>query len=631
MDFFEHQELARRNSRRLIGLMTLAVLALIAMTTLVILLGVVGMGPEQLAGGWPAFLRRHWTLLLWVGLGVGALVLAGGLFRWFQLRHGGAAVAEALGGQLIPGNSDDPHERKLLNVVEEMAIAAGTPVPAVYRLDEAGINAFAAGHGPHDAVIGVTRGAMENLSRDELQGVIAHEFSHILHGDMRLNLRLVAAVNGLVMITLLGRLITYGSLHRGRNRGRNRGKQVLIGLALMALGAVGSFFGNWIKAAVSRQREFLADASAVQYTRNPRGIGGALIKLGRGPQGGQLESADAEEFSHMYFGEGVHHAFARLMATHPPLNQRIERVLPGWDGELSEAEPAPGDTADAASGFAAGTAGEAASASQPGPTGEPTPDNLAQARHLLAGMPMAVREATHEPYSARAVAIGLVLGAGNEPTDGQWQQVREALTEAEWHELAPAIRAAAELPDPQRLPVMEMALPSLSALSAPQRQALCELLEQLIREDDRVHLREWVMHRLVLIHLAPPASGGERLKLPHCQKETGLLLAVAALSGSSDEAQARAAFEAAAADLSPRPSWPEREALSFHALDRALTRLRRLRPLAKPVLLKALRQCLEHDGLILPAEAELYRALADSLDCPTPPLPAGEASGPPTE
>ncbi|WP_286876454.1 M48 family metalloprotease, partial [Marinimicrobium sp. UBA4509] len=265
MDFFEHQELARRNTRRLVVLMTLAVLSIIALTTLVFVVASVGLTSVQTAGGggyWRRLLEQvGWQPIAWISLMVGLLVLVGSGFKWLQLRAGGQAVAEALGGQLIPGNSQELPRRQLLNIVEEMAIASGTPVPPVYELNEAGINAFAAGHGPHDAVIGVTRGAMEQLSRDELQGVIAHEFSHILHGDMRLNLRLVAVLNGLLLIGLLGHILARSGARRGLRRRSNQGNVALIGLGLIILGAVGTFFGNWIKAAVSRQREFLADAS----------------------------------------------------------------------------------------------------------------------------------------------------------------------------------------------------------------------------------------------------------------------------------------------------------------------------------------------------------------------------------
>ena len=262
-----------------------------------------------------------------------------------------------MGGRLLHPQTTDLNERKILNVVEEMAIAAGTPVPPVYLLEnEEGINAFAAGHAPNDAIIGVTRGCVQTLSRDELQGVIGHEFSHILNGDMRLNLRLMGVLFGILLIGLTGYILLrstsgYGYRVRVNSRDDDRGRRnilPLIGLALYVIGYVGVFFANLIKAAVSRQREFLADASAVQFTRNPEGIAGALKKIGR-LAGSAMHEPRAAEASHMFFGNigGVGQLFG-LLATHPPLVERIRRLDPSFDGDFSKvrldapaAEPTP--------------------------------------------------------------------------------------------------------------------------------------------------------------------------------------------------------------------------------------------------------------------------------------------------
>lgn len=645
MDFFEHQELARRNTRRLVILMTLAVLSLIALTTLLFAVTTAGITSQTVQSGssfWSGLVDRiGWQTVLWIALFVGVMVLIGSLFKWFQLRSGGQAVAEALGGQLIPANTEDFAQRRLLNIVEEMAIASGMPVPAVYQLNDETINAFAAGHGPHDAVVGVTRGCMERLNREELQGVIAHEFSHILHGDMRLNLRLVAVLNGILLIGLLGHMLLRGGAHRvGHRRGRNQGNIALVGLGLIVLGAVGTFFGNWIKAAVSRQREFLADASAVQYTRNPQGIGGALMKIGGLPSGARLSASDANEFSHMYFEEGVAHRFTRMMATHPPLEERIRRVVPQWDGAFPEANaPQENDpetessarTASTAaiSGFAA-SSGQATPGEPNGPAAkEPDAEALEHARTLLSALPPRVREAAREPFSARAVLLGLALPPG-EQID-QWQTLSETLPEEQLKHLTPLIREAADLPEPARLPAIELALPSLRQLSEAQKVEFLKTFDRMIRSDGHIHLREWVVYRLVQTHLSASPSQPQRLKLRFCQKESELILALAALSGSREEGQAKAAFTTGARELDTTLQWPARERITFAQMDRALDRLRQLRPLEKPALLKALRRCLQHDAIITPTEAELYRALADTLDCPTPPLRTPEDQSRSTE
>ncbi len=251
---------------------------------------------------------------------------------------GGSAVAESLDGRLIASNTNDPDERKLLNVVEEMSIASGVPMPKVYVLDnEDGINAFAAGHTPSDAAVAVTRNCMTKLSRDELQGVIGHEFSHILNGDMRLNIRLIGILFGIFCIATIGRILLYT---RSSNS-RDKNPLPIIGLLLLVIGSLGVFFGRLIQAAVSRQREFLADASSVQFTRNPAGLSGALQKIGG--YGSLMESPHASDASHLFFASGLTDSFFGAMATHPPLDARIRAIDPNWDGKFHRL---PDDTAE---------------------------------------------------------------------------------------------------------------------------------------------------------------------------------------------------------------------------------------------------------------------------------------------
>ncbi|HOB34044.1 MAG TPA: M48 family metallopeptidase, partial [Verrucomicrobiota bacterium] len=339
MDFFEQQDKARRNTRWLaiyfaagVAFLVLAIYAAV----LVIYSWAIAPGTEvEGVRAAPAL----WNPRLFTGVAIGTLsvVFLGSLFKTMELSRGGSAVATMLGGRLVSPNTEDPDERRLLNVVEEMALASGVPVPQVYVLDnERGINAFAAGHSTSDAAIGVTRGCVQLLNRDELQGVIAHEFSHILNGDMRLNLRLMGLIFGILCIAVIGRILLRTGSRTYRLGARNRGGNPLplLGLALLLIGYVGVFFGRLIQAAVSRQREFLADASAVQFTRNPGGIAGALKKIGGLVYGSRLESAHAEEASHMFFGNGLSNAWFSLMATHPPLVERIRAIDPAFDGRF---------------------------------------------------------------------------------------------------------------------------------------------------------------------------------------------------------------------------------------------------------------------------------------------------------
>jgi Zn-dependent protease with chaperone function len=329
MDFFEHQAKARKHTTVLVVYFVIAVVCIIASVYVASLLIFYFTDPAQQPGPRPGLVLWDSELFLYVAFGTLAVVLAGSLYKTVLLSKGGSAVAESLGGRLIDADTSDPDELKLRNVVEEMAIASGVPMPKIYVLDdEPGINAFAAGHVPSDAAIGITRGGMSLLNRDELQGVIGHEFSHILNGDMRINLRIMGVLFGILALTVIGRILLYSRGGRGRN------PMMFVGLALIIIGALGVFFARLIQAALSRQRELLADASAVQFTRNPAGLSSALKKIGG--VGSKVGSAHAEEASHMFFENGLSKPLLGMMATHPPLEQRIRAIEPAWDGEFSE-------------------------------------------------------------------------------------------------------------------------------------------------------------------------------------------------------------------------------------------------------------------------------------------------------
>src|SRR5690606_33088665 len=469
MDFFEQQDQAHRNTRRLVLLLIAGVLGIVvsvhAVISLAVSLSAPSLGPDAAAWTFRSVFL-DFEIFLWVAIGVVLVVSSGSYYKTRMLAGGGEQVARSLGGRRVDPSTTDADERKLLNVVEEMAIASGIPVPPVYVMDrEDGINAFAAGYEPTHAVIGVTRGAIAQLDRDELQGVIAHEFSHILNGDMRLNIKLIGLLHGLLLIGIVGRILMRSG---GGRRSRDGGNQLaLVGVALFAIGYLGTLAGSIIKAAVSRQREYLADSSADQFTRNPGGIGGALAKIGG--IGSRLEHPRASDLSHMYFGEGVRSAFGGIFATHPPLRARIERIDPSLlresaaaGGELAGRRTASGAgrTMDApgASGFAGGGAGASelsggadargpggpARPVGPGPQGpggaapgagaplpdgvvsldealaqlgRPTPTHLAWVRDLLQALPARVRDAAHDPGGARALVAALLLAEDGDTED----------------------------------------------------------------------------------------------------------------------------------------------------------------------------------------------------------------------
>jgi Zn-dependent protease with chaperone function/uncharacterized tellurite resistance protein B-like protein len=640
MDFFTAQDQARRNTGRLVFFFILAVLSLIAMANLLVMAVFGFLDPVQPQSGIPAPI--DWQLFWLISLGVILVVAAGSFYKTAALSEGGAKVAEMLGGELLVPGSGDYNRRKILNVVEEMAIASGIPVPPVYLLDEEGINAFAAGFSPSDAVIGVTRGAIEKLSRDQLQGVIAHEFSHILNGDMRLNLRLVGILYGILLLGLIGYQILRGSAYsRGSRKGG--GGALALGLGLIVIGYAGTFFGKLIKSAVSRQREYLADAAAVQFTRNPGGIGGALIGIGASETGSALKNPHGAEISHALFSQGVTVYLAGLFATHPPLEQRIRRILPDWDGKYvlaprarmveEQGETPPSDSAVRmrTTAIPAGLAtGEAVAGLTGGGllahVGNPTSAHLEQARRLLRNIADSLQKRARDPFAARALIFYLVLDRKVEIRNHQLQHLKAAADRGVYAETLKLLKEEAAIATEQRLPLVELALPTLRRMSAEQGRRFLENLEVLIKTDGRISLFEWCLQQIVSHHLASafgkPAGPGHPISdlgqvAGDCVVLLSTLVHAARNQGvGKEEVFALARLELGVEEIELAP--PER--LNLFELDRSLKVLSRLKPQVKARVIRAGAACVSADGRIEPVEAELLRAIAAALDVPMPPL-----------
>jgi len=621
----------------------LAVVALIIMANVLIMVVFGFIDQQQLRGGETLIRQMDWQTFAAVGAGVVAVVVAGSLYKIMALSAGGKVVAESLGGQLIPQNTQDLNQRKLLNVVEEMAIASGTPAPPVYLLaNEPGINAFAAGFSPRDAVLGVTQGTIDHLSREQLQGVIAHEFSHIFNGDMRLNIRLIGALNGILILGILGYYLLYSASFSGRRRGNDKGAGGILALAigLMVIGYAGTFFGGLIKAAVSRQREYLADASAVQFTRNPNGIAGALKRIGGLESGSKVENPGAPEVSHAFFAQGVSGAMQWLSATHPPLAKRILRIDPQWDGKFEYSDRADLIQDEQRAGESAATARQAAARTVAAVVagaavadamtamdrvGNPTQEAVESARALLAGLPQVIQEAAREPYGARAVIYCLVLDKGQEI---RARQSKHLENHADPHVYALTLRLIPEmggLDVKYRLPLIDIAIPALKQLSLNQYKAFRGNLVALIEMDARVDLLEWSLQKILFNHL-----DGQFFKLEHTKarysdpaqlrKEIELVLSVMAYAGAQNQGAAEGAFAAAmealkSGTLALLPSGQPR----VSDLDLAFAKLEQLNPLAKSRFLEACVAAIEYDRRATAVETELLRAFAGALDCPMPP------------
>lgn len=644
MDFFKAQEKARQNTGRLILYFGAAVVGTIAVIYLILAIAFAAQGKrlhnDNLQGLW------HPTLFLWVAGGTSAAILLGSLWKTTELQAGGGVVARSLGGRLLGHNPTDPDERKLMNIVEEMAIASGIPVPEVYVMDdEDGINAFAAGNTTSDAAIGVTRGCMRLLNRDELQGVIAHEFSHILNGDMRLNIRLMGVLFGILCIAIIGRILLETTARRRYYLGsRNKGGNPLpfIGLVLFIVGYIGVFFGRLIQAAISRQREYLADASAVQFTRNPHGIANALKKIGGLSEGSHISAPTAEEASHMFFGNALSDGFLNLTATHPPLADRIRAIEPQFDGKFPLVRPPERYEEDVSEEPQILTPPPLPRTPFPFPAGIPPQQilnqvgalpnqNIAQAGSVIAEIPDTLREIAQDPYGARALIYGLLLNRNPQARERQLQALNSKADAGVRRELQLLESDLAILKDESRLPVAFLAIASLRRMSQGQFTEFIGLVDILIAADQQMDLFEYALQRMLKRHLwphyrtqKPRSTQYYALKplLPDCE----ILLSALANVGNETPDGAARAFRAGVSRLGSEAANLTLQPLAntnLTRIDAALDRLVTVSLPLKKQLLDACAEAVAEDGLVSARETELLRAISDSLDCPLPPvLPA---------
>jgi Zn-dependent protease with chaperone function len=668
MDFFEAQARAKRRTNRLVVLFALAVLGTIAASYVaaVLIVGQTGAREHSYYESDTSPLL-YWdpTILTAVAAAVVAIVGLASLYKWSQMRHGGSAVAELVGGRRVDPHTTNLHERRLLNVVEEMAIASGVPVPAVYVLDqEPAINAFAAGLTTSDAVVAVTRGTLEKLTRDELQGVVGHEFSHILNGDMRLNVKIAAIIFGILVIGLLGRGILY-SMGRGRIRtsggGKNKGGGLAvilaIGLALMIIGYVGYFFGRLIQAAVSRQREFLADASAVQFTRNPAGLSGALKKIGGYSLGSTLTDKHSSEIGHFFFAQGFRSFFGGLWATHPPLDERLRAIDPRWDGQLFE----PPEVVDVSreSFASAGLAGGAAARSTRSSgsvtreivrEGEPaaparipftpavvtasigalTEDHFRRAQALLEMLPAGLRDTTRAPDTAIPLVYALLSTGAPALRERQSALIAQHSGAAHRTATQTILPLLADLDEAAKLPLFQLCLPALRTLDTATLDRFVTTLDELVHADAEVSafefaLQKMLLRQLTLARASKPRTPVQFHSFQPLADDIAVVLSALAHAGSTDPARVSLAFAAGVGQLpliATHLALASADACSLEKLDTALDRLAGAALPIKQRVLAAAAQTIGADHTVTAREADLYRAIAAAIDCPVPVLAA---------
>jgi Zn-dependent protease with chaperone function len=632
VNFFERQHAARGTTAKLVALFVLSVVAIVVVLDLVVWI----------------FLHTSTSNAigpLIAATAVTAVIIGGGtLFKTVALRSGGGtAVALSAGAVPVDPTTSDPQLRRLLNIVEEMSIASGVPVPRVFLLEqEPGINAFAAGYTPADATITVTGGALHALNRDELQGVIGHEFSHILNGDMRLNVKMIGLLYGILLLGLIGlRVLYFSGGGRSRDRNNNVALFFAFALAMTILGFIGQFFASLIKAAVSRQREWLADASSVQFTRQTVGLEGALKKIAGLPTGSALKDKHAaSQVSHMLFGDGGR-SLSSLFATHPPLLKRIKALDPTFDPaqveQLQEqyaAQPPDGMHEDLVSG-AAGPA--PATPAAPGPSAPPvrpaavaagvatvTPAHVERAGELSAQLPPQLRTLAGQPSTAAALVLALLLNAEPEIRAKQLAAVQARMGDGQAQLVQQIAGGLGGLAPELRLPLFSLAAPLLGARPAATRDALLATANDLALADGRITMFEYCLSRLLGSHLRDvdaPARRSQPGRRPvESVRDAALtLLAELAAAGNDYTAAAQRAFAAGAAVLVPGEQVPYRPpADTWDALDAGWDLLDSVAPKHKQRLVEAMVAAVREDGALTLHEAELLRTACGLLHCPLP-------------
>lgn len=674
MDFFDRQEHARRQTRLLLAYFAAAAVVIVVVGYF-IFAGLVlpfmkplPHGPRIhnviLAIGWLAgemllhplyYLKWTWDPRLFAGFAAGSalIIILGSLYKMQQLSAGGPAVAELLGGRRVETDPVEPDEQELRNVVEEMAIASGSPVPETYVLDnERGINAFAAGHTRSDVAIGVTRGCLKLLSRDELQAVIAHEFSHILSGDTRLNMLLMGIAHGVLWPVILGRVLVRGS-SRPAEPGESildddasvlRTPFILAGYILIAVGSIGLPFVRLIKSAICREREWLADAAAVQFTRYPESVAGALKRVGGLLKQGRLDTPHAETASHLYFANSSFAPWFGFLSTHPPLASRIRAIDPAFDGQFAKVISLRPSRSEREQRYEQAV-GHVLAVEQAEPdlilqaTGSLATEHVRRAAVLRLGLGEAVSTAAHSPDGARAIVYSLLLSNEEATRSGQLELLAQKLDAGACEQVRSLLPEIQSLGREVKLPLIDLALPALRHLEPDDYRRFTRLVQELIEYDSAIDLFEYTLQKILCRHLKPyyepvPRVSRRRTSLQSLLPECSVLLSALAHIGQEEEAAISAAFQRGASFLAVPEGAIQLltgEARSLAHVNSALDRLAETVPSVRRNILLACAQAAATDGKVLCREAELLRAIAEALDCPVPPFVKaleGEAESP---
>ena len=631
MDFFEAQDRARRQTKWLLLYFAIALFGIvIAMHLLTVV--VVKILVER-----PSTISFYdGQIFLPVAICTSGLIICASFFKSMQLHAGGSVIAADLGGRLVDPGTADHHERILLNVTEEMAIASGMPVPQVYVLDEEmGINSFSAGSEPSNAVIGVTRGCVDRLTRAELQGVVAREFSHILNGDMRLNMRLVGLVFGILILMIAGRTILYSMRYLRGGRNSKGGGGFILGLlvlggGLFLIGGIGVFFARMIQAGVSRQRVILADAAAIQFTRQSDGLAGALKKIGGLREGSRLQSPRAMEASHMFLAESSHLTLGR--STHPPLRKRIQKMEAHWNGEyvksaLSEITVTKRAAKEAPTRKAGFTEQMVAVAAMSHLAGNDR-WRMDVGQRIRDGIPQRFVQAAQNRDEAQALIFAMLLADEDKLRATQVDGLRTGVGSAagtialEWREGLGVLHSA------DKIALIDLCIPTLRRMSKPEYERFVDLTRWLIASDQKMELFEFMLQHTIARHLAshfekrgfPPIRNS---RMSDLTSEANVLLSAVARVGREGEAVS-AAFQAATEEWGSSERWTpsllEADDCVAERLEVALNAFEASTPLLKKQILRMCGLAAAQDGILTSAEAELLRTVADAMGASLPPF-----------
>ncbi|MDQ6995559.1 MAG: M48 family metalloprotease [Mariprofundaceae bacterium] len=643
MNFFEHQERAQQRTWWLFALLFIAVIGVVFAVYIAVVFGLYAaqiLPVDSFSGNLNLHYFWQTQRFLWVTTFTLSVLIAGSCYKTYQLKQtGGAGVAEQLGGKRLPTHVKNPLHKRLLNIVEEMAIASGLPVPSVYLLDQSGINAFAAGFTPSDTIIGVTQGAIDLLNRDELQGVIAHEFSHILHGDTRINMRMIALLHGMTMLSDIGMLLLTSrrTTHFSQRQKATHPGLLVLGILVFFVGLLGLLAADLIKRAVSRQREFLADASAVQFTRNPEAVANALKTIGGYRDGSRVNHHYASSLSYFFFAYDAKQdrrtqVYKNWWATHPPLIERIHRIEPSFRGQFNAFDAQKKQErvrveADIGVAYAMPKTSQPAinQATVMASIGSMQADCLDHAEYTLAHIPSRLKHFVHDPYTARAVCYGLLISSQRDIHQKQWALLEKKADPNVLREMLDIQTDLNVLPSMLRLPLLEMMIPALKTLSQAQYQGFVQNIQILIQADHQVSIFEFALHRMLLRHLKPTFSASNTP--PVCRYKhlndvrVSCTCILAMLICYGEHRHPKTLLTHITDDLLEEAMpWPPARLLHVQSLNKALNQLLECSPSVKKSILEACVTVIFDDGVLQEKEMEALRAIADGMDCPMPPM-----------